>query len=133
MFRKLLLLICIAFVVVAYGYPCLIVPFGSYTYKYEEDGVKEEISLQFNFDGTITSTDSDEKSYYKLKGNKIIISEDEDFTDEDLEITLKNIYEFEMPILVSSLEFRNNIGMYATIGVGALAVVLVLTIPSKRK
>jgi len=129
MLRKILLLVCIAFVVVCYGYPCLILPLGSYTYEYELEGEKEEISLQFNFNGTFLAEGSEDVGYYKLKGNKIILSEDETFDEADLQVKINNIYELNVPLMGT---FKNSIALYATMGVGVLAVLLVLTIPSKR-
>ena len=131
MFRKLLLLLCIAYVVVCYGYPCLVLPFGNYKYTYQSEGVREEVAVQFHMNGTITIKDSEEVNYYKLKGNKVIISVDETFDNNDLTVTLKNMYEFEMPIL--GVNLRNNVGILVSIGVGALAILLVVTIPKKNK
>lgn len=134
MFRKILLLICIAYVVVCYGYPCLLLPFGSYTYSYEDmSGNKQEMSIQFKFNGTMTTEGSEDVSYYKLKGNKVIISEDESFDESDLTLTLKNMYEFEMPVLLMNCSFRNNIGLYISLGIGGLATILVLTIPKSKR
>ena len=134
MFRKLLLLICIAFVVVCYGYPCLILPLGSYTYNYEDlEGNKQEMSLQFNFNGTLIVDGSDNVSYYKLKGDKVIISNDKNFEEEAFELKIKNFYELEGDLVVTDLSLKNNIAMYSTIGVGALAVVLVLITPNKGR
>jgi len=138
MFRKIILLICIAFVVVCYGYPCLILPFGNYNYKYENlKGEEQVATIKFNFDGTVTYSDADledEQIFnYKLKGNKIIVSEDETFDDSDMEIKLKNIYEFDTQGLLESKTYKNNIGMYVSIGVGALAIIMILTAPNKSK
>ena len=134
MFRKIILLICIAFVVVCYGYPCFVLPFGGYTYKYEDvNGDIQKVVRQFKFDGTMVDEEGEIISYYKLKGNKIIISADETIDEYDLEVSLKNMYEFEMPILLDAVEFKNDIGMYISIGVGALAIIMVLTAPNKSK
>ena len=129
MFRKLLLLICIAFVVVCYGYPCLILPLGSYSYSYEDlEGNKQEYSIQFNFNGTAIVDESETISYYKLSGDKVIISSDKNFEGDVFELKIKNLYELEGEVVV-----KNNIAMYSTIGVGALAVVLVLITPNRGR
>ena len=129
MFRKLLLLICIAFVVVCYGYPCLILPLGSYSYSYEDlEGNKQEYSIQFNFNGTAIVDESETISYYKLSGDKVIISSDKNFEGDVFELKIKNLYELEGEVVV-----KNNIAMYSTIGVGVLAVILVFITPNKGR
>ena len=131
MLRKIILMICIAFVVVCYGYPCLIIPFGEYKFKETIEGEIYEESMKFKFDGTFSI--GDKTGYYKLSGNKIIISEDETFDDADAKIKLRNLYSFDFSILPGmSMTFTNYIGMYASIGVGVLAIVLILTAPNKR-
>ena len=129
MFRKLLLLICIAFVVVCYGFPCLILPLGSYSYSYEDlEGNKQEYSIQFNFNGTAIVDESETISYYKLSGDKVIISSDKNFEGDVFELKIKNLYELEGEVVV-----KNNIAMYSTIGVGVLAVILVFITPNKGR
>lgn len=133
MLRKIILMICIAFIVVCYGYPCLVLPFGDYQCNYTDpiSGDKIEVTMQFKFGGKLII--DDDEGFYKQSGNKIIISEDETFDDEDLTIKLNNMYTFDFALLPGmSMTFKNNIGMYAAIGVGVLSVILVLTAPSKK-
>lgn len=130
MLKKILLLVCVAFAVVCYGYPCLILPFGSYT---GETGIGEaevEVSMDFGIDGKvkIKMGEVETEGYYKLDGKEVILSNDETFDDTDDRITLSSMYSFTD----GSIEYTNNIGMYMAIGVGVLAVVLIL-LPSKRK
>ena len=128
MFRKILLLICIAFVVVCYGYPCLILPFGSYEHTYEVLGVSVTESYSFGFDGKVTRKigELEEEMYYKLKGNKIYFSDDKEFDFEDgLYSSISSISRIG--------DYTNKIANYISIGAGALALVLVVTIPKNRK
>lgn len=126
MLRKILLLICVAFAVLCYGYPCLIMPFGSYEYTYEVAGISTTASYTFGFDGKVTQKigDIETEAFYKLKGNKIVLSLDETFDDDDNEIAISSIYKLG--------NYTNKIGMYISIGVGVLALALIITIPSKR-
>ena len=126
MLRKILLLICFAFVVVCYGYPCFILPFGQYEYSYEAAGITVTSSYSFGFDGKvkIKLAELESESFYKLKGNKIVISEDDKFEDSDMELKLASMY--------SIGNYTNKIGMFSTIGLGVLALVLIITIPSKK-
>ena len=128
MFRKIILLLCIAYVVICYGYPCLILPFGSYERTYESAGFSVTESYSFGLDGKVTRKigELEEKSYYKVKGNKIYFSNDNEFDFED------DIYS-----IISSISriggYTNKIGNYMSIGVGALALVLVISIPKNKK
>ena len=131
MFRKIVLLICIAFVVVCYGYPCLMLPFGSYTYTYKVGEETKEISLQFNFNGTVIEDGKKEVSYYKLKGREIIISDDKTFDESDEVVKINNLYELNRDYVLTSVTLKNNIAMYITIGVGVLAVIMILTAPNR--
>ncbi len=124
--RKILLIISIVFVVVCYGYPCLVLPFGEYKYESNIGGVKTEITYEFKFNGKVEIELNNIKTeqYYKLKGNKIIISEDKTFNDEDVSYTISSIYKIG--------EATNQIGQFVAIGIGVMALVLVCTIPSKN-
>ena len=125
MFRKILLLICVAFVVVCYGYPCFLLPFGNYEYKQEVAGAEITSSYSFAFNGKFTHKvgDIETEGFYKLKGNNIILSEDETFDDNDVQIKLTSMYEFNNHI--------NKIGIYSTIGIGILSLILIVTIPKR--
>ena len=125
--RKILLLISIAFVVLCYGYPCLVLPFGSYHDETTVLGAKIETTYQFKFNGKvkIAINDSEEEYYYKIKGNEIIISDDKTFNDDDSKLKISSIYNINGAI--------NQVGQFVAIGIGVMALVLTLTIPSKNK
>lgn len=124
--RKILLVISIAFVVLCYGYPCLILPFGEYKYETTIAGAKIETIYEFKFNGrvNISVNDAEQQYYYKLKGNEIIISDDKTFNDEDSKLAISSIYKIGNMV--------NQIGQFVAIGIGVMALVLVLTIPSKK-
>jgi len=124
--RKILLTISIVFVVVCYGYPCLILPFGSYKHDTTVLGEKIETVYEFKFNGQVKISVNDVGSeyFYKLKGNEIIISEDKKFDDTDTKISISSIYNIGGAV--------NVIGQFVAIGVGVMALVLVLTIPKKK-
>ena len=119
MLRKILLLLCIAITVFCYGWPCLVVPFGTYNGKVGDT----DVSYEFSFNGTVTCRIGDEtkNGKYQLdffgKGIKVMLD-----GEETEKIALSNMYRFG--------EFENKIGEYAIIGVGILAVVLVLVSPN---
>jgi len=121
--RKLLLILCIAFVVVCYGYPCLVLPFGTYSCKAEVAGTEITSTIKFGFDKKAEYTVGDVTLdlNYKLSGNTVILSEDEEFDESDMEITIGSIYRIG--------EYHNMIGLITTIGIGILALCLVVTIP----
>ena len=123
--RKLLLILCIAFVVVCYGYPCLVLPFGTYSCKTEVLGEEVTSTIKFGFDKKAEYTIGDEsvELNYKLSGNTVILSVDEEFDDSDMEITIGSIYRIG--------EYHNLVGLLTTIGIGILALCLVVTIPKK--
>lgn len=132
--RKIVLTLCIVFAVVAFGYPCFVIPFGSYDYKLTSNGETKQFSYAFKFDGTVVKTDynvdTGEKEqvttmYYKYKGNKIILSVDDKFGDEDEVMAIASIYR------LGNTAF-NVYGCAVAIGVAVIAAALVLTAPIKR-
>ena len=75
MLRKIVLILCVAFVVVCYGYPCFILPFGEYVRTTEIGNITTESTYNFDWDGTVTKEDEfgiTTKYYYKLKGNEVL-------------------------------------------------------------
>ena len=66
------------------------------------------------------------ENYYILNGNYVIISEDNKFDDQDVKVKLNSMYSLD-----HGTELVNNIGMYMAIGIGALALVLIL-LPNRR-
>lgn len=131
MLKKLLLLVCVAFAVVCYAYPCFILPFGTYSGVRGTGESKVDISVSFGFNGKAEykQGNSTSEKYYKLEGNKVILSDDDKFDNSDIEIQLTSMYKLSVDADVS---MSNNIGMSIAIGVGALAVILIL-LPSKRR
>ncbi len=141
MLRKIVLLLCVAFAVVCFGYPCLILPIGSYEldkplYDSGYSGLEAVTTYQFKFNGKVERTiklkdesngiSTTETLYYKLKGNKIIFSKEKTPTKE----------EEGQWIAISSI-FRLGNGAFnvyacgASIGVALLAAVLIVTAPKK--
>ena len=134
MFRKILLLICVAFVVVFYAYPCFILPFGSYTGEIGDGETKYEVSMTFGFDGKVKTKigEYEQEEYYKIDGSSIIISEDKTFDDNDTEIRLNSVYQYTLEDGSLTLDVQNDIGMYMAIGIGVFAVILIL-LPNRRR
>ncbi len=134
MFRKLFLLICLTFFVIGFAYPCVILPVGSYSAK---TGTNEVTSFSFSFDGKVEiavrhkvkeGEDSSviTKGFYKLDKDQVIISSDEIFDKDNLHIRIASIYRLEGG-------YQNIASMIVSGGVGIIAILLVITIPSKRK
>lgn len=137
MLRKIVLLLCIAFAVFCFGYPCLILPIGSYELDKPIGKLEAVTTYQFKFNGKVEITtklkdDSNgisttETMYYKLKGNKIVLSKEKKPTKDE-----------ENDWLAISSIFRLGNGAFnvyacgASIGVALLAAVLVATAPNKR-
>ena len=128
MFRKIVLILCVAFVVVCYGYPCFILPFGEYVRSTEVGNIQIEAKYNFDWDGTVTKEDEfglTTKYYYKLKGNEVWLSVDENFDDDyDISISINSLYNIDNG-------YFNQVGYYVAIGVGILALVLIITIPRR--
>ena len=129
MFRKILLLICMAFIALVYAYPCVMMPFGSYSGSIGSGDSKVERTMTFDTKGKvkIKTADDEREHYYKMDGRTVIISEDETFNEDDYSVRLNSIYEFNY-----ENQMVNNIGLYMTIGVGALMFLLIV-LPNKRR
>lgn len=129
MFRKILLIICMAFFVLCYVYPCVMLPFGSYSGKIGSGDSKVERTMTFDTKGKvkIKTADDEREHYYKMDGRTVIISEDDVFDEDDYSVRLNSIYEFNY-----ENQMVNNIGFYMTIGVGAFALILIL-LPNRRR
>ncbi len=129
MLRKIVLILCVAFVVVCYGYPCFILPFGEYVRTTEIGNITTESTYNFDWDGTVTKEDEfglTTKYYYKLKGNEVLLSVDENFDDDyDISISINSLYNIDNG-------YFNQVGYYVAIGVGILALVLIITIPRRN-
>ncbi len=117
-----------AFSVLAFGYPCLVLPIGTYTMKATEN---TSISYTFKFNGKvematkIKETETKKEYFYKLDWKRgVIISEDDKFDDKDMTLKISSI---------NSVGGADNpIAMAISIGVAVLDLVLVLTIRKKR-
>lgn len=128
MLRKIVLILCVAFVVVCYGYPCFILPFGEYVRTTEIGNITTKSTYNFDWDGTVTKEDElgiTTKYYYKLKGNEVLLSVDENFDDDyNISISINSLYNIDNG-------YFNQVGYYVAIGVGILALVLIITIPRR--
>ena len=139
--RKVILLLCIVFAVVAFGFPCFVVPFGSYdgeilTYADGKEHIENKYSYSFGLNGKVkyvlTSAENEaeiieqKEYYYKLVRNKIFISEDEQFGNEDDRMmTIASI------IRLGDGSF-NIYSCAMAIGVAVVAGALILTAPNRR-
>jgi len=131
--RKLLLILCLAFLGVCFAYPCFMLPIGAYKCENEVLGQKVEVEYRFAFSGkaTVKVGENETEYNYKLKGNKIILSEDEEFDDSDLEIEMNSFYELDGTLDSLGKDMVNSIAMWITIGVGALSLLLIV-LPSRK-
>lgn len=142
-FRKLFLTIAIAFVVLCYGYPMFILPFGSYNYEYKVADTKHTVTLTFKFDGSYKMAEGEtviDGGYYKLKGNKIYLNDEKNFDDvSELDsMTINNMYNVKSSFTIGGVEFaarefQNKVGVYIAIGVGVLSLLMVLSFPNRRR
>ena len=119
MLRKVILLLCITITVFCYGWPCFVLPFGTYSATVGE----ETVSYEFSFNGTVTRRTSEEvkNGVYQLdfanKAVNITISGEEVDT-----MALTNVYQFG--------DYWNPVGQYIMLGVAILAVVVVVILPN---
>lgn len=126
--RKVFLLLIIAFIVVCFGYPCIILPFGEYKYETKiGDSTVVVSSFKFKFNGEVKYKylGFEGEGFYKLKGNKVIISNDKKFDSSDLTLKITSMYNIA--------ENENLVGQIIMATVGIVAALLVVTIPKKRK
>lgn len=136
--RKGILLLCIIFAVAAFGFPCFVVPFGSYDGEGYETVEGTEIqyrySYEFSFDGKVsyTKTTYDKKEelekkefYYKTHKNKIYFSDDGVNFDHQEDMTIASI------IRLGDGSF-NVYSCAVSIGIAVIAGALVLSAPNKR-
>ena len=130
-FRKIFLTLAIALVVLCYGYPMFVLPFGNYSY--EKDGTKVEIS--FKFDGSFKSVAGDFEStgFYKVKDGKIYIGDAKDVDTTESGTVLAVVNNMYTISSSTGANITNKIGTYTMIGVGAVSLLLVLTIPGRKK
>ena len=139
MIRKLLLILSIVFAVFAFGYPCMIFPYTNYTFTYSEKDVEISSTLKFQLNGRVKITgDSSlgsiglveqENYYYKIsfKDQQVLISDSKEF-ENSMKLDLKNIYS-----LGSNEGYTNNVAKWTSLGVGVVALLLVISMPTKRK
>ena len=142
--RKFFLILIIAFAVVGFGYPCIILPYTNYTYTYEQSegnflttsykfklNGKVDITASLVIDGEAVSSSSTE-NFYKLsfRGGKVLISEDENF-DDATELVIRNFYTITPGM--EAFQAYNSVAVTVSIIVGVFALFLVITIPSRRR
>lgn len=139
MVRKLLLILSIAFAVFAFGYPCMIFPYTNYTYTYTEKEVEISSTLKFQLNGRVKITGDtslgslglveQENYYYKIsfKDQKVLISDTKEF-ENAMKLDINNIYS-----LGGNNGYTNNVAKWTSLGVGVVTLLLVLTIPTKRR
>lgn len=143
--RKFLLLICVAFTFFAFCWPCTIFPFTNYTYTTKSEVGETTIKYNFNFTGkvkvtTITkigdvSNENKTEMLYRIsfKNKTIKFSETKEGFKDAIPVSLNNIYSFGFNVAGIKAEMKNSVAMWTSVGVGAVAVLLILTIPKKRK
>ena len=138
-FRKIFLTLAIALVVFCYGYPMFVLPFGDYKYNYKVGDQTKTATMSFKFDGSYALKDGEleQTGYYKVKKGKIYFADNKDDLknkDESDGMSVSNMYEigFEFGSL-GSVKFENTIGKYTMIGVGVVSLLLVLSIPDRRR
>ena len=139
MIRKLLLILSIVFAVFAFGYPCMIFPYTNYTFTYSEKDVEISSTLKFQLNGRVKITgDSSlgsiglveqENYYYKIsfKDQKVLISDSKEF-ENSMKLDIKNIYS-----LGGNEGYTNNVAKWTSLGVRVVALLLVISMPTKRK
>lgn len=134
MFRRIILLLCLVFAIFVYAFPCFVLPFGTYkaTYTNALTQETETAYMSFTFDGKIKDEDGNIVNYYRLKGNKIEVSDDEDFSSTHA-LSLTNAYTVTLTPLGYEIKYINQIGLWASVGVGVLALLCIVTIPSRRR
>ena len=136
MIRRIILLLCLAFVVVCYAYPCLILPLGSYKGEIESLlGDKTEVSYTFKFNGEVEmysksgDTTNKETTYYKIKGKQILFDAEKDWDHADSKMNISNFYTLDLSIFG---EATNVLAIVIAGAVGVLAIVAIVT-PSRRR
>ena len=124
--RKILLILSIAFVVVCYAYPCLILPVWEYKHEVKVEDYTVTTIYKFKFGSKVDISINDVKTecYYKLKGREIIISTDEKFEESDERLQINSFYDVDGA--------TNMVGQILVILVGVMDLVLILTIPKKK-
>lgn len=138
-FRKIFLTLAIALVVFCYGYPMFVLPFGDYKYSYKAGDQTKSVSVNFKFDGSYVTKDGDAEvtGYYKVKKGKLYLADTKEALKEVEEsegITISNMYEFGYEFgSLGSVKFENTVGKYTMIGVGVVSLLLVLSIPDRRR
>lgn len=124
--RRILLLLCVVFVVVAYGYPCFALPFGTYKHTIEYDGVKTTTTLNLKFDGTAVMKVGEIENTYKYKIND---GEVELFVEGDEN---EPVFEIEIHAFNKLGNLTNMVGTYISIAFGVVALIAIF-LPYKKK
>lgn len=138
-FRKIFLTLTIALVVFCYGYPMFVLPFGDYKYSYKVGDATKTITMNFKFDGSyaVKGDAPETTGYYKVKKGKLYLASSKDDlkeVDENDGVPISNMYEFGYELgTLGNVKFENTIGKYTMIGVGVLSLLLVISIPNRRR
>lgn len=124
--KRILLFLCLIFVVVAYGYPCFALPFGTYKNTIEYDGVKTTTTLNLKFNGTAVMKVGDVETTYNYKIN-----------DGEVELYIEGyenepVYEFEIHAFNKVGNMTNMVGTYISIAFGVVAIIAIC-LPYKKK
>lgn len=131
MFRKLGLLLCLAFIVVSYTFPCLILPVVG-SYKYEAEGVSTSIYFKLGNKAEVTTKNGELESKIEYKysldfaKNQVVLKNGEN--QEVARCDIESLHD----ISILGFNARNNIAYYLTIGVEVLTAILIL-LPNKKK
>lgn len=132
--RKVLLILCLAFFVLGFGWPTIMLPYTKYTYKTKE----METSYTFQLNGKVkvesklgkTKTNNTYKYKINFKDNaiEVIVSK-----DQKLSLKIDSFYKLSM-ISAGEMEMSatNTVAAGVSIGVGALALLLIILSPSKK-
>lgn len=125
--RRILLLLCVVFVALAYAVPCFVLPFGSYEQTSEVAGVsvKTTLSLTINGEAKYKIGDTEEvKCFYKIKDGEVNLYLEKDSEEVFQTLTINSFNKLN--------GMKNKIGDYITIAFGVIAVVGIL-LPYKKR
>ncbi len=132
--RKVLLILCLAFFVLGFGWPTIILPYTKYSYKTDD----MEMSFTFQINGKVKVEskmgDSKTKQSYKYKVNfkdnaiEIIVSK-----EEKISLKIDSFYKLSM-LSAGDMEISptNKVAAGVSIGIGAAALLLIVFAPSKK-
>lgn len=129
-FRKIFLTLTIALVVLCYAYPMFVLPFGSYTYK--KDDLQGTATFKIDGSYSIKLGDSETTGFYKVKNGKIYIGDEKDVDTSDDGSAIATVNNF-YSITILNAKLENPIGKYSMLGIGVVSLLLVLSIPDRKR